>query len=66
MLAATLEDMPPIVVKRMVEKFGKRQAVAVLVDRLRASPLGSLPEPLLRELATGLVDSVMNDKWQAA
>jgi cellulose synthase operon protein C len=59
LLAATLEDVPPDMVKSMVEKRGRRQTVTFLVDRLRASPLGSLPEALLRRLAKSLVESVI-------
>ena len=58
-LAMGLEDTPPDMVKRMIEKLGQRQAVTALVDRLRASPLGAMPEPLLRELAKNIVDSVI-------
>jgi hypothetical protein len=58
-LAIGLEDTPPDMVKRMIEKFGQRQAVTDLVDRIRASPLGAMPEPLLRELAKNIVESVM-------
>jgi hypothetical protein len=43
----------------MIEKFGQRQAVTDLVDRIRASPLGAMPEPLLHELAKNIVDSVI-------
>jgi hypothetical protein len=58
-LAIGLEDTPPDMVKRMIEKFGQRQAVTALVDRIRASPLGAMPEPLLGELAENIVESVM-------
>ena len=58
-LAMGLEDTPPDMVKRMIEKLGQRQAVTALVDRLRASPLGAMPEPLLHELAKNIVDSVI-------
>jgi len=64
--AACLEDTPPSAVKRMVEKFGKRQAITHVVERLRASPLGSLRERSLRTLAEIMVDSVINDKGRAA
>jgi hypothetical protein len=43
----------------MIEQFGQRQAVTALVYRIRASPLGAIPEPLLRELAKNIVDSVI-------
>ena len=59
LLAASLEDTPPDMVKSMIEKLGRRQAVRVLVDRLRASPLGSMPETLLRQLVKSLVESVI-------
>ena len=59
LLAMGLEDTPPDRVKRMIEQFGQRQAVTALVDRIRASPLGAIPEPLLRELAKNIVDSVI-------
>jgi cellulose synthase operon protein C len=59
MLAASLEDTPPDVVKSMIKKLGQGQAVTALVDRLRASPLRSLPETLLRRLAKCLVESVI-------
>jgi hypothetical protein len=58
-LAMGLEDTPPDMVKRMIEKLGQRQAVTALVDRLRASPLGAMPEPLLHELAKNIVDRVI-------
>jgi len=58
MLAMGLEDTPPDMVKRMIEKLGQRKAVTALVDRIRASPLGAMPEPLLRALAESIVDSV--------
>jgi hypothetical protein len=66
LLEASLEDTPPTVLKRMIEKFGRRQAITLFVDRLRASPLGSLSEPSLRKLATLLVDTVINDNERAA
>jgi len=59
LLAAGLEDIPPDMVKSMIEKLGQRQAVTALVDRLRASPLGAMPEPLLRQIAKNLVESVI-------
>jgi tetratricopeptide (TPR) repeat protein len=59
LLAMGLEDTPPDMVKRMIEQFGQRQAVTALVDRIRASPLGAIPEPLLRELAKNIVDRVI-------
>jgi hypothetical protein len=59
LLAASLEDTPADMVKSMIQKLGQRQAVTVLVDRLRASPLGSMPETLLRQLAKSLVESVI-------
>jgi tetratricopeptide (TPR) repeat protein len=59
LLAASLEDTPPDMVKSMIRKLGQRQAVTVLVARLRASPLGSMPETLLRQLAKSLVESVI-------
>jgi cellulose synthase operon protein C len=59
LLAAGLEDTPPEMVKKLVEKLGQRQAVTALIDRLRASPLGVMPEPLLRRLAKNLVESVI-------
>jgi tetratricopeptide (TPR) repeat protein len=64
LLAASLEDTPPHLVKSMIEKFGQRRAVTVLVDKLRASPLGSMPETLLRQLARSLVETVIatNDR----
>jgi hypothetical protein len=46
-------------VKSMIKKLGQRQAVTVLVNRLRASPLGSMPETLLRQLAKSLVENVI-------
>ena len=58
-LAIGLEDTPPDMVKSMIEKLGPRQAITALVDRIRASPLGAMPEPLLRELAKNIVESVM-------
>jgi tetratricopeptide (TPR) repeat protein len=59
LLAASLEDTPPGMVKSMIEKRGQRQTVTFLVDRLRTSPLGSLPEALLRKFAKSLVESVI-------
>jgi cellulose synthase operon protein C len=59
LLATGLEDTPPEMVKGMVEKLGQRRAATALADRLRASPLGSMPETLLRRLAKGLVESVI-------
>ena len=59
LLAASLEDTPPNMVKGMIEKLGQRQAVTVLVDRFRASPLGCIPETLLRKLARIVVDSMI-------
>jgi cellulose synthase operon protein C len=58
-LAAGLDDTPPEMVKNLVEKLGQRQAITALFDRLRASPLGVVPEPLLRRLAKKLVESVI-------
>jgi tetratricopeptide (TPR) repeat protein len=59
LLAMGLEDTPPDMVKRMIEKLGRRQAVATLLDRIRASPLGAMPEPLLHVLVKNIVDSVI-------
>jgi cellulose synthase operon protein C len=59
LLAASLDDTPPDMVKSMIKKLGQRQAVTVLVDRLRASPLGAMPETLLRQLAKSLVENVI-------
>jgi cellulose synthase operon protein C len=59
LLAAGLEDTSPDMVKSMIEKLGQRQAVTALVDRLRASPLGAMPEPMLRRFAKNLVESVI-------
>jgi hypothetical protein len=56
----SLEDTPPDMVKRMIAKHGQRAAVTALVDRIRTSPLGAvLPEKMLRELASSIVDSVI-------
>jgi hypothetical protein len=59
LLAMSLEDTPPEMVKSMVEKLGQPQAVTALVDRIRASQLVAMPEPLLRQLAKQLVESVI-------
>jgi tetratricopeptide (TPR) repeat protein len=60
LLAMSLEDTPPDMVKRMIAKHGQRGAVTALVDRIRTSPLGVvLPEKMLRELANSIVDSVI-------
>jgi tetratricopeptide (TPR) repeat protein len=59
LLSASLEDTPPDVVMSMVKKLGQRQAVTALVDRLRKTPLGTLPEPMLRKIAETLVESVI-------
>jgi cellulose synthase operon protein C len=59
LLAASLEDTPPEMVMNMVKKLGERGAITALVDRLRATPLGTMPEPMLRKLAKGLVESVI-------
>jgi cellulose synthase operon protein C len=60
LLAIGLEDTPPEMVKRMIAKLGQRRAVMALVERIRTSPLGAmLPEKMLRELAKGIVDSVI-------
>jgi tetratricopeptide (TPR) repeat protein len=59
LLSASLEDTPPEVVMSMVKKLGRRQAVTALVDRLRKTPLGTLPEPMLRQIAETLVESVI-------
>jgi hypothetical protein len=62
LLAASLDDTPPEMVMSMVKKLGERQAVTALVDRLRASPLGAMPEPMLRHLAKHLVEDVIAGK----
>jgi hypothetical protein len=59
MLAASLEEIPPDMVKSMIEKLGRRQVVSVLVDRLRTTPLGSIPGPLLRRFVQNLVDDLI-------
>ena len=60
LLAMSLEDTSPDMVKRMIAKHGQRGAVTALVDRIRTSPLGAaLPERMLRELASGIVDSAI-------
>jgi len=59
LLGVGLEDTPPAMVERMIAKLGKAGAVAALVDRLRASPLGAMPEEMLRNFAKGLVESVI-------
>ncbi len=59
LLASSLEDTPPDMVKGMIEKLGRHQAVTALLDRIRASPLGAVPVPMLRELAKSIVESVI-------
>jgi tetratricopeptide (TPR) repeat protein len=59
LLSIGLEDTPLDMVKRMIAKLGQRDAVTALVDRLRTSPLGAMPEKMLRDLAKGIVDSVI-------
>lgn len=59
LLSIGLEDTPPDMVKRMIAKLGQRDAVTALVDRLRTSPVGAMPEKMLRDLAKGIVDSVI-------
>lgn len=59
LLAASLDDTPPEMVLSMVKKLGKRQAVTALFDRLRASPLKIMPEPMLRRLVERLVEDVI-------
>jgi hypothetical protein len=60
MLAALLGvGLEPAMVERMVAKLGKRGAVTAVVDKLRPSPLGALPEKMLRDIAKGLVESVV-------
>jgi len=60
LLAMSLQDTPPDMVKRMIAELGQRQAVTALADRLRTSLLGAiLPVKLRRELAQGIVDSVI-------
>jgi hypothetical protein len=58
LLAAVLEDTPPDLVQRLVKKHGRSQAVTALVDRIRATPLGGMPEPMIRRLANAMVDTV--------
>jgi hypothetical protein len=58
LLAAVLEDTPPDLVQRLVKKHGRSQAVTALVDRIRATPLGGMPEPVLRRLANAMVEIV--------
>ena len=60
LLAIGLEDTPPDMVKRMIAKLGRHRAVMALDERIRTSPLGAmLPEKMLRELAKGIVDSII-------
>jgi cellulose synthase operon protein C len=66
LLASSLEDTPPEMVKSMVEKLGRREAVTALVKRLRASPLGTMPETLLRQIAKTLVESVIGTNGRPA
>jgi cellulose synthase operon protein C len=59
LLNISLEDTPPDMVKRMIAKLGQREAVAALVDRLRTSPIGVIPETMLRDIAKRIVDSMV-------
>jgi tetratricopeptide (TPR) repeat protein len=59
LLAASLEGTPPEMVMNLVKKLGERQAVTALVERLRATPLGTMPESMLRQLAKNMVESVI-------
>jgi cellulose synthase operon protein C len=59
LLAASLEDTPPEMVLSVVKKLGKRLAVTALFERLRASPLKIMPEPMLRRLVERLVEDVI-------
>ena len=60
MLAALLGmGLEPTMLERMIAKLGRRGAVTAVVDRLRASPLGAIPEKMLRDIAKGLVESVV-------
>jgi cellulose synthase operon protein C len=60
MLAALLGmGLEPTMLERMIAKLGRRGAVTAVVDRLRASPLGAIPEKMLRDIAEGLVESVV-------
>src|SRR6516165_11951677 len=60
LLAIGLEDTPPDMVKRMIAKLGQHRAVMALSERIRKSRLGvMLPEKMLRELAKGIVESVI-------
>jgi cellulose synthase operon protein C len=59
LFAASLEDTPPEMVQSMIKKLGRRQAVTALVDRIRATPLGIMPEPTLRRIAEHLVETVI-------
>jgi tetratricopeptide (TPR) repeat protein len=66
LFAASLEDTPPEMVQSMIKKLGQRQAVTALIDRIRATPLGFLPEPTLRQIAEHLVETVIATNGRAA
>lgn len=61
LLTAVLGEAPGAVIKTLVEKLGKREAITVLVDRLRSTSFGSAPTPVLRQFAEQLIDLVMSE-----
>lgn len=59
LLKAVLTDTPGEVVRDLIEKLGQRGAVTALLERLLASPLGGLGEPLLRMLASQMIEAAV-------
>jgi tetratricopeptide (TPR) repeat protein len=60
LLAASLSDLPPEAILRLVKQVGKEQAATIVAERLKRSELGPIiPRKMRRDLAAAIVDSVV-------
>jgi hypothetical protein len=57
LLAASLDEMPPEMVTRLVARLGPKQAISAVIERLRRTPFGDLfPVENLRRVAEAMVN----------
>jgi cellulose synthase operon protein C len=62
LLEMSLEETPPEMVKRLVVKLGREQAISTVFERLRRTPLGQLfPVENIRKVAEEMVKMVFGE-----
>jgi hypothetical protein len=49
-------------VERMIRELGPSGAATALFERLCASPMGAMPEPMIGEIAKRIVDDMSTTK----